>query len=519
MAQERSPAAVEAYARGIAASIIAHYHQPTPKGKAYLPLSPFAMLEAVLFAGIANEHILGTDAISSLDKIDRDNVQLYIKFRDLRPKLHLGNVFTKLAIGPGDDTDDDPDRCLTALANFIKALDRAADSARETDTSTFGAQSKGIGLKYAAMVTDPAPQVIPTDPASRGFNDRTCGRELCPHELLEEFDTNDTLIEDFANYRRDVCAGQWPTFAYARTTPHNPDNIRDGLFDAAIMYLFAMHIICGPMYALTNGAKHGGGVSRGTTNGYVGIEPEIIAYVAVQVWYFYSSATKWRPEIAGFNLAIFHCNIVALFADRANPWVIETLACWNSQIKPKAKKSKQLKKRKRDGAAARKPNDPRETAGLDLALRQAAAAAAAAAGPAPPPPPPRSPSPARNMDIDPGLSNAPMPVPPTHVTTPPQRATPLPPLPPPQPSVSRTSTQQPLPPASAAPSNGAGTGGIGGLTSVGEGLEQDVSPPTRKRKRKAKKQDGPESPHPAPQKSLSLSRSDNSGLVSFLLMT
>ena len=143
-----------------------------------------------------------------LDDDDRELIRYFTRFAGLRQHTYFRVVLTKLIEGVDGEDELQATRRSTALNNFVKAvrvpltqdlhlssltiqLSHAADAARENDTSTFGALAKGVGTTYALKVTEPTPQVIPRAVADRGFNNRTCARELCPHELLEEFDADE----------------------------------------------------------------------------------------------------------------------------------------------------------------------------------------------------------------------------------------------------------------------------------------------------------------------------------------
>ncbi|KZV74036.1 hypothetical protein PENSPDRAFT_662727 [Peniophora sp. CONT] len=328
---------VQAFASGIAAAISSHYYQPAPRGK----VSP-----SVLLAGIAYEHMLGSNEdLDTLEVEDCENLIFDAKFRDLCPNLH--------ATPPDDETDEGQTRRVDILDDFIKAVYHADALARESNTRTFGSFTKSVGPKYAAIVTEPALQVFTAQPSHRGFKDRTDGRELCPHKLVQVYKANETLIEESAEYRHEFA----PTVRHAH-------RLR-------------------AIYAVTNGAEYRNGMSRGKTNGYTWCASSLSSWPASQ----FKFGTKWRAEIGAFNLTALRRNIVELFRDCPGPWVIDTFAHWNSLIEAKAIKPKLAKKRKRAGAIARASGDPSETAALNLALQHAASPSPYMPPPPPPPPP------------------------------------------------------------------------------------------------------------------------------------
>ncbi|KZV60346.1 hypothetical protein PENSPDRAFT_671736 [Peniophora sp. CONT] len=152
---KRSAIAFEAFATGIAPAIISHYQQPAPRDKIQPPcvfylahtclptyslsdvrvpayfhsaywypvgVNPFAMLESVHLAGIAYEHLLGSNEdlkACAGCHCYRENVDFHAKFRDLDS---LSNIFTKLATPPDGNTVDAPARLLTRRAILARLL-------------------------------------------------------------------------------------------------------------------------------------------------------------------------------------------------------------------------------------------------------------------------------------------------------------------------------------------------------------------------------------------------------------
>ncbi|RDX40878.1 hypothetical protein OH76DRAFT_1365539, partial [Lentinus brumalis] len=89
---------------------------------------------------------------------------------------------------------------------------------------------------------------------SRGWNNTTLARLLCPMNKLREFDTDpdafcQKVLEDKDGYR--FGAMRWPSFLYDEKT-HIKGKMRTGLFRSRFLLLCLLLIFCGPSAADSN---------------------------------------------------------------------------------------------------------------------------------------------------------------------------------------------------------------------------------------------------------------------------
>ncbi|KIN98941.1 hypothetical protein M404DRAFT_156486, partial [Pisolithus tinctorius Marx 270] len=219
-------------------------------------------------------------------------------------------------------------------------LNRGADGAKGDDTST---------LKHVVIswLMERCPTLNPVldshRKSSRGFNHEVTGRLLCPVDY--DWD-NPSVKAGIQEYHPDylVTAYSWPSFLYKGK--YDPKNPTDGLFQGELLIRAFRCIFTSPSSANApvDGDLHSCKVRRINKTDRMrcdvagllqmrAVQPQAIAYIAVQLRFALSSCESWCIKDEDFDYEVFYQNIVDYFeqpgsSERAKE-IDDLLFTWN----------------------------------------------------------------------------------------------------------------------------------------------------------------------------------------------
>ncbi|KAG6371286.1 hypothetical protein JVT61DRAFT_9755 [Boletus reticuloceps] len=192
-----------------------------------------------------------------------------------------------------------------------------------------GSRLRKVVGRYAApnpdkqVIQPPVSTETKAGRARMGFNHPQLGQMLCPVKYLEDYIKDPHAVqkcfEDPSNPMK-VTATVWPAYLYPGETPgaeYDPNDISKGLFRGYLMDRTSKHILTSPSSALHERAK-GARSGNAKIHKMKTIEPEHIAYTAMQAHFMISSAEKWSDQDSLFNYTEYYYRIIRLLRETRN---------------------------------------------------------------------------------------------------------------------------------------------------------------------------------------------------------
>ncbi|OJA17327.1 hypothetical protein AZE42_11133 [Rhizopogon vesiculosus] len=215
------------------------------------------------------------------------------------------------------------------LADSFSKLNNSADSARADGTTRL---KRAVADWLMDCIPCPAPPIKPYDKRGRGLNHDVTGRLICPVDYNWDDSNNRQAIRGYhPDYM--ITASSWPMFLYANRL-YDHQNPRTGLFQGELLLKAFKYLFTSPTSAeLVDPENQHDGVSaqrhsrcKRTTGelrtrrhvagilNMTSVQPQAIAYTAVQLRFALSGIGSWRTIDDTFDYQEFYDNVVELAA-------------------------------------------------------------------------------------------------------------------------------------------------------------------------------------------------------------
>ncbi|KAI1784809.1 hypothetical protein LXA43DRAFT_1101000 [Ganoderma leucocontextum] len=179
-----------------------------------------------------------------------------------------------------------------------------------------------------------APSII--DKYRRGWHDYFTARQLCPFDMLKDFDADwERFCEDVMNGNRIIAPGDFCAFLYDENEVENGGSADAGLLRGPLFLACYKSLWTGPSSAfLVNGrkAKTPGKPPIACKYKLFSVTPRSLAYTAVIVRHAFMTDDFAATDPHGFNHEEMFMEIFGLFKDEKSAWCKETIAWLNLKV-------------------------------------------------------------------------------------------------------------------------------------------------------------------------------------------
>ncbi|KAF8546672.1 hypothetical protein OG21DRAFT_1527674 [Imleria badia] len=242
--------------------------------------------------------------------------------QNLLGKIHTFNYITVLA-----------PHLLTLIENKAKGVELdSLIKEMQAEVAHIHAKNGSRLCKVVSFYAAPNPHKQLVQPPISAETKAGCARMGINHPQLARIVQK--CFEDPSNPMK-VTANVWPAYLYPGDTPgseYDPKEIGKGLFQGYLVECTIKHIFTSPSSALHERAK-GARSGNAKIHKMRVIEPEHIAYTAMQARFMILSAEKWSDQDGLFNYTEYYYRIIHLIhetKDRA--WVNGLIECYNKKI-------------------------------------------------------------------------------------------------------------------------------------------------------------------------------------------